>query len=102
MASFNWRFEWDAQKAAANLAKHGITFQQAATVLLDPLAVTNFDEEHSNGEERWVTLGLSIAGIALVVVHTFEQQGPDAANVRVISARPATRAEMRNYEEGTL
>jgi uncharacterized protein len=83
------------------LAKHGITFQHASTVLLDPLAITVFDDEHSEGEERWVTLGLAARGPLLVVVHTMEDTGPHSANVRIISARRATSFEMRQYEEGS-
>jgi uncharacterized DUF497 family protein len=101
VAAFNWRLEWDPEKALANLTKHGINFQQAATVLLDPLAITLFDDEHSEAEERWVTLGLSKSGVLLVVVHTLDETGPDSATARLISARRATPSEMRNYEEGT-
>ena len=101
MAGFNWRFDWDPGKALSNRIKHGISFQHATTVLKDPLAISIFDDEHSAGEERWVTLGVSSTGIVLVVVHTMEQTGPDSSDVRLISARRATRAEMRDYREGT-
>ena len=101
MAAFNWRFDWDPEKALGNLAKHGISFEQAATVLKDPLAISIFDDEHSEVEDRWITLGVSSTGITLVVVHTVEQTGPDSSDVRLISARRATRAEMRDYREVT-
>lgn len=92
-------FEWDPAKAASNVVKHGVRFEQAATVLLDPLALTVFDEAHSGYEERWFTLGLSGEGKLLAVAHTYAATGPNSARVRVISAREATRAERRQYED---
>jgi uncharacterized DUF497 family protein len=98
---FVWSFEWDPKKASANLTKHGISFQHAATVLLDPLAITLSDDEHSEQGQRWITLGLSAVGPLLVVVHTLYETGPNSANVRIISARRATPSEMRHYEQGS-
>lgn len=92
-------FEWDPAKAASNLAKHGVTFEQAATVLLDALALTVFDEAHSEFEERWFTLGVSSEGKLLAVAHTYAATGAGSARVRMISAREATRAERRQYED---
>jgi uncharacterized DUF497 family protein len=89
------RFTWDPDKAAANARKHGITFSEAATALRDTLAVTGFDPDHSHGEHRFVTFGLSRQGNLLVVSHT-----EDDAEIRIISARLATRQERRIYEEG--
>lgn len=89
---------WDAVKAAANIAKHGVTFAQAATVLLDPLALTVFDAAHSQEEERWFTLGTSSDGELLAVAHTYQDSGAAPAHVRIISARPATRREREQYE----
>jgi uncharacterized protein len=89
---------WDAAKAHSNLTKHGVTFAQAATVLLDPLAVTIFDTVHSQHEERWSTLGLSSEGKLLAVAHTFQSMGAGRAGVRIISAREATRREREQYE----
>jgi uncharacterized protein len=57
MASFGFRFEWDPQKALSNMAKHGVGFPQATSIFLDPLAATVADDEHSDGERRWVTIG---------------------------------------------
>jgi uncharacterized DUF497 family protein len=91
-------FTWDPAKAASNLAKHGVSFAQAAEVLCDALALTVFDAEHSEFEERWFTLGLSIEGRLLAVSHTYTATGTDIARVRIISARDATRAERRQYE----
>ena len=93
-------FEWDTAKALANFAKHGITFEQAATVFLDPLAITVYDNEHSQTEERWFTLGYETGGALLVVVHAFQDLNPTMATVRIISARVATKQERRAYEEG--
>ena len=89
---------WDPHKAQSNLAKHGVSFAQAASVLLDPLALTVFDAAHSDFEERWFTLGLSSAGRLLAVSHTYSATGPGSAKVRMISAREATKAERRQYE----
>jgi len=91
-------FEWDPAKAAANVAKHGVTFEQSATVLLDPLALTVLDAEHSAGEERWFTLGTSREGTLLAVSHTYTATSPDSARIRIISARAATPGERRQYE----
>jgi uncharacterized protein len=90
---------WDALKAQANIAKHGITFAQAASVLLDPLAVTVFDAPHSQEEDRWFTLGTSSDGKLLAVAHTYQQHSDSApTTVRIISARNATRRERQQYE----
>lgn len=91
-------FAWDPVKAASNITKHGVTFAQAATVLLDALALTVFDVEHSAFEERWFTLGMSSEGRLLAVSHLYTATGPDTAKVRIISAREATRNERRQYE----
>jgi len=89
------RFQWDPTKARKNLDKHGVSFDEAASVFHDPLAATGADPDHSEGEERMVTFGLSSAGRLLVVAHT--ERG-DA--IRIISARVATQHERRIYEEG--
>ena len=91
---------WDPLKAEANIAKHGVTFAQAATVLLDPLHVSVFDAAHSQDEERWFTLGSSSEGKLLAVSYTFHQPADaDQAKVRIISAREATRRERQQYED---
>jgi len=89
---------WDPAKAASNVTKHGVTFAQAGTVLMDALALTVFDAEHSDFEERWFTLGMSSEGKLLAVSHTYTATGASSARVRVISAREATKAERRQYE----
>lgn len=100
MTSPAYEFEWDEAKAADNERKHGVDFELAMTVFLDPLALTLFDEEHSEDEERWVTIGQADNGAHLVVVHAFTPNGPDTALVRIISARAATRRERQAYREG--
>ena len=86
-------FEWDQNKAAHNLAKHGVSFEEAATLFGDPLAITFFDPDHSNDEDRFLTFGYASNGVLLVVSHT--DRG-DAT--RIISARRATRRERKIYE----
>lgn len=98
MTPFTHHFSWDPEKADANRRKHGVSFEDAATVLADALAVTLYDESHSETEERWVTLGQTVSGVLLVVIHTFEELNPLEAAVRIISARPATAVERRAYE----
>jgi uncharacterized DUF497 family protein len=89
---------WDPAKAASNLAKHGVSFAQGASVLRDALALTVFDAAHSEFEERWFTLGLSSEGQLLAVSHTYVATEVASARVRVISARAATRQERQQYE----
>jgi hypothetical protein len=92
-------FEWDPAKALSNLRKHGASFDQAATVFLDAVALTVYDESSSPEEERWFTLGFDATGNLLAVAHTYQDVEPGRARVRIISARPATKRERRYYEE---
>lgn len=89
------RFEWDDAKAAANLRKHGVPFEEAASVFFDPLAYTFHDPDHSVGERRLLTFSLSHTGRLLVVAHS--ERG---RSIRIISARRATRNERGIYEQG--
>jgi uncharacterized DUF497 family protein len=89
-------FEWDPQKAAANLAKHAVSFEDAATVFGDPLGRILADPRHSAEEERSVLLGLSEGRHLLAVMYVGRGE-----RIRIISARSATRRERRNYEEVT-
>ncbi len=89
-------------KAASNATKHGVTFAQAAAVLLDGLALTVFDTEHSEFEERWFTMGMSSEGRLLAVSHTYTATSPNSARVRIMSAREATHGERRQYENEPL
>jgi len=99
MSRFVYRHAWDAAKAASNLRKHGVRFELATSVLDDPHALSRYDDEHSENEERWVTLGRAENGALLIVVHTFEELNPHEARVRMISAREATPHERRQYED---
>ena len=94
-------FNWDVNKARGNLRKHEVTFQLATSVFRDPLAVTIYDTEHSDDEERWVTLGRAQDGQVLVVVHTSEEVSATELHIRIISARRAEREEVRDYESDT-
>jgi uncharacterized protein len=94
----NYNFEWDSGKAKGNLRKHKVSFQRAATVFLDPFAISLFDEEHSRDEERWITMGKDNNEVILVVAHTFEKVESKACTIRIISARKATKRERHQYE----
>ena len=87
-------FEWDEEKAAFNLEKHGISFEEASTVFKDSLSLTINDPVHSFDEQRFITIGESVEREIIVVVHT--QRG---TKIRIISAREATRRERRDYEK---
>lgn len=89
------RFEWDPDKAAENLAKHGVSFEEAATAFRDVLSATGADPDHSLDEERFVTFGISTDGRLLAIAHTDRDD-----TIRFISARPATPSERKIYEEG--
>ena len=80
-------------------SKHGVAFAQGATVFADALALTVFDSEHSDFEERWFTLGTSNTGKLLAVSHTYTAPGPTRARLRIVSAREATRNERRQYQD---
>lgn len=88
-------FEWDDDKAEANTRKHGVTFSEAMTVFGDPVSVTGYDPKHADDEDRFLTMGTSLAGRLLVVSHTDRDD-----SIRVISARVATRRERKDYEDG--
>ena len=88
-------FKWDAKKAAANLQKHGVSFEEATSAFGDPLSLTICDPQHSGDEERYVLVGLMERHRLVVVAHTEE-----ADTVHIINARPATPTERRDYEEG--
>ena len=87
-------FEWDPEKAHSNFMKHGISFEEASTVFGDPMSITVRDPDHSARESRFLDIGYSRKGRLLVVSYT-ERRG----KIRLISARPATRREKRDYEE---
>jgi len=89
------KIEWDPKKAKSNLKKHGVSFEEAATALSDPMAATGADPDHSITEERYVTFGVSGKGRLVVVSHTEKDEA-----IRIISARKASKGERELYEEG--
>jgi len=88
-------FEWNKGKAEANLAKHGVSFEEAKTVFDDPLFIDFYDPDHSEDEDRYIIVGQSQQHRLLIVSYTKRQN-----IVRLISAREATRTEKDAYEEG--
>jgi hypothetical protein len=88
------QFVWDQNKAAINIAKHGVSFEEAATVFGDPLSNTYSDPAHSGTELRFIIIGMSDQGKMLVVAHT-----DDGEEVRIVSAREVTAGERKAYEE---
>lgn len=88
------RFEWNGRKAQLNKRRHGITFEEASTIFGDALSLTIPDPAHSIGEERFITIGTSIKGRLIVVVHTDRYD-----IIRIISARKATKNEKKQYEQ---
>jgi uncharacterized protein len=91
------RFEWDPSKAAANLKKHEVSFEEAKSVFFDDFAVQFFDQEHSTEEERFIMLGMSSGARLLIVCHC---ERADGEVIRIISARKATRSEASFYPGG--
>ncbi len=89
-----YNFEWDPRKAAANLKKHGVSFEEAITTFGDPLSLNMPDPDHSEGEQRFIVLGTSARSRRVVVSYT--ERPP---RTRIISARLASRPERRQYEE---
>jgi len=96
-----YNFEWDPAKARRNVAKHGIDFNLAAEIFKDAMSLTIYDENHANSnEDRWITLGQVSGHHYLVVVHTYRNHDDNSITVRLISARSATKFEIKQYKEG--
>ena len=93
-----FEFEWDEAKAVANARKHGVSFDLALTVFNDPLLLTVADLEHGEAEERWFSIGRAANGSLLSIAHLWSETQL-ATKIRIISARKATQAEIRQYEE---
>jgi len=89
------KIEWDTAKAKSNLKKHGVSFEEAATALSDPMAATGADPDHSTTEQRNITFGVTEKGRLVVVSHTEKGE-----TIRIISARKASKGEREIYEEG--
>ena len=90
----NIHFEWDDKKAQSNIKKHDVSFEEAQTVFFDDMALQFWDESHSKKEERFLMLGLSSKLRILLVVHCFRENN---STIRIISARKATKQEMKEY-----
>ena len=92
-----YNFEWDPAKAKQNYSKHKISFARATEVFLDPFMLSIFDDEHSQVEDRWVTMGKDRNDILLLVAHTFREIDTGNSGIRIISARRATKNEIKQY-----
>ena len=95
----NIKFDWDAAKAASNIKKHGVSFDEAKSVFFDGNAKVIHDPEHSSDEERFIILGLSVGARMLVVIHCCRKND---RVIRIISARKATQKESMQYHGGDL
>ncbi len=93
-----YNVEWDPWKARSNLKKHGVGFELASSIFVDPSALTIFDEEHSEHEERWITMGIAKNGTLLVLCHTFVEETANSFRIRIFSARKATKPEIKSYK----
>ena len=93
----NYNFEWDPEKAKTNYRKHGVNYEEATTVFRDPTAISIFDDEHSEKEERWITIGISNVGRLIVVCHTFKEHDKNNISIRIFSSRKATKIETNQY-----
>jgi hypothetical protein len=94
-----YHFDWNPIKEKQNIRKHKLDFRLASTVFRDSYQLSLYDEEHSQDEDRWITIGLDETGIVRVVIHTFEQTAPNSCLIRIISARKATFNEQQDYQE---
>jgi uncharacterized DUF497 family protein len=93
-----YKFDWHPEKEKQNIRKHQISFRLASTVFRDPYQLSLYDDEHSDYEERWITIGLDETGILRLDIHTFEQVEADFCLIRIISARKATFSEQQYYQ----
>ena len=85
-----------------NIRKHKVAFRRAATIFRDPHQLSIYSEEHSEVEDRWITIAIDNTGVLRVVVHTFEQIGESLCEIRIISARKATQREAKQYRERNI
>ncbi|MGD0226572.1 MAG: BrnT family toxin [Terriglobia bacterium] len=99
MSDRQFQFEWDEGKAAANIRKHGVSFELASSVFVDPRLLSVADLEHSEAEERWFSVGCAVNGAIVSVVYIWQEMAKAITKIRLISARRATRSEIRFYEE---
>lgn len=90
-------FDWGTDKERRNIRRHRLDFRRAASIFRDPNQIVIYDDEHSDFEERWITIGIDSGGVLRVVVHTVEQIDNDTLKIRIISARKAESPEIRQY-----
>jgi uncharacterized DUF497 family protein len=90
--------EWDPEKARKNIEKHGISFELASSVFFDPYAITIFDNEHDEKEDRWITMGIANNGQIILLCHLFMEETNESCTIRIFSARKATKSEIKNYK----
>ena len=93
----NYNFEWDPIKARENWNKHNVAFDEAATIFRDSKALSIFDPDHSETENRWITMGISEKGRLLIVNHTYREEGGEEFTIRIFSSRKATKKETKKY-----
>ena len=97
--NIKFSFVWDTEKAESNKLKHSVSFKEASSVfIIGSDLLTIYDEDHSDNEERWVTIGFSATGLLLVVIHTCTTEN-GMTEIRIISARRATKTEIKLYNE---
>ena len=99
MHEWQFQFEWDEIKAAANVRKHGVSFELASTLFNDPRLLTAADLEHSESEERWFSIDWAANDAMLSIAYLWLESDPATMKIRLISAREATWTEIRHYEE---
>ncbi|MDJ0519154.1 MAG: BrnT family toxin [Trichodesmium sp. MO_231.B1] len=98
----DYNFDWNPAKEKQNIRKHKLNFRLASTIVRDSYQLTIYDEEHSQNEDRWITIGLDETGILRVVVHTFKQIDKSSYLIRIISALQATFTEIQVYQKRQL
>ena len=98
MSKVKYNIEWSPKKALLNISKHDISFNEAATIFKDPNIVSIYDNEHSDFEDRWISIGLSETGKLILVFHTFRNIEKLSTTIRIFSSRRATKAERKQYE----
>lgn len=99
MDEHQFQFEWDEGKAAANLRKHGISFELASSIFGDPRILTLADTTHGESEGRWFSIGLASNGVPMSVAYVWTDMGAGRIKIRLITARRATATEIRYYTE---
>ena len=99
--AINYNFEWNPIKAHDNRNKHGVEFEEAATIFRDSKALSIFDPDHSETEDRWTTMGISEKGRLLIVNHTFREESEEEVMIRIFSSRKATKKETQKYGDET-